>query len=280
MSSRGFLIVAGQWSWSGQSLQRRFNAIYTRCTLSQNGQLRNPPVAPNPAAIRKLNPILEGLQIISQGNRPDQVWLVINTFRLRPAAPAYGFHGLLNGGPVRWLLQDPQQTQIRSEFAYEGNTVFRLPTGQAPLPWQASVQPKNLNQQAARKVDLRLQPEDHQLVHGYFLAALGWSESLIGGRNEDHLAYVFQSATEAFAVNPDRSLCFEVAVLCRLHARVEAHSEIIPNDDPIRRLAQPKIRELLKNLCLSIGQNAEARDVFGSDLLTVDWALAWFHEPI
>ena len=269
-----------RWSWSGQGLASQVNHIYRRCILTPNDALRIPPVAANPAAIRRLSPILEGLQTISQGNRPDQAWLALSTFRLRPASPTYGFHGLLVGGPVQWCLQDPRQTQIRSEFAYEGNTVFRRPGEAASLPWQAWVQPQHLVQQAARQVDLNLEPGDHQLIRGYFLAALGWSESLIGGLNDDHLAYVFKRLSQAFAGNPDRGLCFETAVLCRLFARMEAHAEVIAADAPIQLLAQPRVQELLKNLCWSIGRDPVARDVFGSDLLTVEWALAWFHEPI
>lgn len=270
-------------SWSGSSLNQRFQEIYARCIMSPNYQVRIPPLVQNPAQVRQFNPILDGLFQVSQGSRPVQVWLPAATFRFRPADGPYGYHRLLDRGPIngQWPLNDPRNYVLQCQFAYSGNTEFWLAGHQDPLLWKTDLLANALANETNRQVRLGLEPACHELIHGYFLAALGWSESLIGGLNDEHLASLFKAVSDTFSQNPDRVLSFRTAVICRLHARMEAHYPVgIQGDDPIRKLDHHRILGMLRGLCWSIGQNNDAREIFGSDLLTVDWALAWFHEPI
>jgi hypothetical protein len=61
---------------------------------------------------------------------------------------------------------------------------------------------------------------------------------------------------------------------------MEAHDGNLDGNDDLLRLRHPRFAAWLQRLSRDICASESTREAFNSDLVTVDWALAWFHEPI
>jgi hypothetical protein len=285
-----FIIDGEPWpasgDWSGKGLSEKIKTMHCSSVLGPNNQprVRNP--MPCRSTIQNLNSAVAGLHDIFRCQRPDQVWMPLDAFRVQPATEKYGFHGLKEPFANKMGLNDNQNSRILMQRSSTGRAEFFLPNSQQALPWDVKVVKKDgspqpwLRAQAARNVSMEWSDPPYQLVAGYFDAALRWSTSLLGEPANKHLAFAFAETSAAFAGKPDRALVFQAAVLCRLCARTSIYRESLSSDDPITWLKNSRtIGDLIRTLCWKIGSSDSSREIFCSDLVTVDWALAWFHEP-
>jgi hypothetical protein len=276
------------WSWSGQELGTRFDELFEHCRHV------SPQVTRQES--RDLAPTLNSLREISKGNRSNSIWIPLSAFRINSTAQATEFSPLVTihinaqGGGTATLDADglPNNRQVlQANFDYSHNTTFTRPNQQSARPWHFHIwddgqnTPEWLHAEAQWNAMPLLPPGDLELTAEIFRTVIACSSRLVARHQDQRLAYAFiEISSEFLRIAPHRAVCFRTAVMCRLHARMEAHRENLDENDDLLRLSHPRFTAWLQRLSRDICASESTREAFNSDLVTVDWALAWFHEPI
>ena len=275
-------------SWSGPELRTRFDKLFSRCRQVKPQVTRQ--------EIRDLIPALNDLWEISKGNRPECCWIPFNAFWLNNTDQAAEFHALVDIQPngqndriaelaPQHLPQNRRTLQVR--FSYAGATSFTRPNQQTARSWQFHIwndginTPAWLNVESHRDIPQQFPHTDPDLTSRMFKTVIAYSIRLIAAHADQRLAYALIEMSREFKrISSQRAICFQAAAMCRLHFRMQAHQENLDPNDDFLRLSHPRFTRWLHQLCKGICENEGARAIFHSDLVTVDWALAWFHEPI
>jgi hypothetical protein len=270
-----------EWSWSGRQMKSRFVELFEKCRRIQPHLTREEN--------RNLMPTLNSILDISKGNGPVGQWIPLSAFRFKISANETTYHPLthihLDTNEVGSALLGAKVLDVR--FTYAHNTVFTRPNQQKAMPWHFCIprvkrnapnwiteQFKFINKPLVTAGDLKLSKE-------IFEKAISYAKCLVAAREDQRLGYAFLEISSEFEQNsPHRAMCFQVAVMCRLHARMEAHYDHLCEGDDFLKLSHPQFVTWLQHLSRAICECESARQIFNTDLLTVDWAIAWFHEPI
>lgn len=277
------------WSWSGRKLNERFDELFPKC------QRVRPQVTRQ--EVRDLAPtLLSSLWEISKGNRSSSIWIPLSAFRLNNTAQATEFFPLAeiqcnaNGTGIAILEADHlnrRERELEVCFNYSQNTSFTRPNQQIARPWCFHIwdngqnTPRWLHAQAQWNATPQLTTGDLELTSEIFKTVIAYSKHLVATHPDQRLAYAFLEISREFLrIAPHRAVCFQAAVMCRLHARMEAHHGNLDGNDDLLRLRHPRFAAWLQRLSRDICASESTREAFNSDLVTVDWALAWFHEPI
>jgi hypothetical protein len=277
-----------KWSWSGQELGNRFDELFQHC------QYMCPQVTRQ--GIRDMAPTLNSLREISKGNHSNSIWIPLSTFRLNNTAQPTEFFPLAeiqqNAQGCRIAILDrtglPNNRRVlQANFDYSQNTTFTRPNQQGARPWLFHIwdngqnTPRWLHAQAQWNATPQLTTCDLELTAEIFKTVIAYSKHFVATHADQRLAYAFLEISREFLrIAPHRAVCFQAAVMCRLHARMEAHDGNLDGNDDLLRLRHPRFAAWLQRLSRDICASESTREAFNSDLVTVDWALAWFHEPI
>ena len=276
------------WSWSGRNLKERFDELFEACRSMKSDVTRE--------SVRNLVPCLNHLWEVSKGNRPGCSWIPLSAYRINNTNQPTEFIPLSeifqdsHGSRIALLdaeaLHDNQKS-LSARFNYSKNTIFTRINQQKDRPWifhiwdDGANTPQWLLNESHRELNHDFPNKILDVAKKVFEASIMHSSSLIAVETEQHLAYAFVEISDQFEeINPNRAACFQAAVMCRLHARMEAHREDLDANDSILKLGHPRFTAWLQNFSRDICGNDSACGIFFSDLVTVDWALAWFHEPI
>ena len=257
------------WSWSGQELGARFDELFQHCRYVYPQVTRQ--------GIRDMAPTLNSLREISKGNHSGSIWIPLNAFRIKNTARATEF----------FPLTEIRHNELKVCFDYSPNTSFTRPKKPKARPWcfhsweNGQNTPGWLLAQAQWNATPLLTTGDPELTTEIFKTVIDYSKRLIATRADQRLGYAFLGISGEFLrISPHRAMCFQAAVMCRLHARMEAHRENFDGNDDLLRLSHPRFTAWLQSLSRDICASESTRETFNSDLVTVDWALAWFHEPL
>ena len=264
--------IAASSNWAGPALTGKLILLRLRYTLPPNGTPYNPARSVTLPELRGAHPLLDGLARIQGSNRPDLVWMPTSVFRIEHAGIQDGYHPLPELQNGRNALQ--QNHFVIFRFCFGRSTIIATEAGnKCEFRWDIRDDDENLIQEQARKntaVAMDELPSD--LINGYFQGAMVWADALIGQSNIHHIGGLFQNICERFGPNPTRRFLFQTAVLCRLRA----WHGIAPTSVGIR-IQSEVLREQLAKICWKVSQVPEANDIFISDVLTVEWSIAWFN---
>jgi|GEM_PF-5961104 len=222
---------------------------------------------------------------IRTGKKPDLIWLPDESLRFGFGSYLQGCHRLLKLTKTEYDVTGYLQYENKLKFNYGESTKTRTETPKKTqsqwqdLAWDFPTinnAGKNIPPPWWPGVGIILDCQTDQwgraaaAFRDLFQRTLLQSSSIIGTFPNKRLAFVFLNLRdwmEHDGFSATRILLFEAAVVCRLRAWCDAQ---VPERD----------KDILQNLVASAWGIPEFRDILTRDLLTVDWAIAWLHEPI
>jgi hypothetical protein len=268
--------------WGGFELLNRITEIENAYQTDPTGKLRRSKEIPIKWKLfENAHPFLHGIHAVTKGAKPDAVWLPLEAFSIRHRFGNHGFHELRNLSKTRCTLGDAEKDKRRIQFVYGGDVrleysdtnawkdfIWDLPPElengelEPPPRWAGSDTLKNFENApwipaCGTIVDL-------------FTSLIEAARPSIGTSNYGNLADLFQRICqwmEADHLSPERILIFQVAVLSRLHSWLGAN------------FGDVRSRDILLTFNAAAWANPNARPIFTRDLITVDWAMAWFRVP-
>lgn len=264
--------IAASSNWTGPALTGKLKLLRLRYTLPPNGTPYNPARSVTLPELRETHPLINGLVSIQGSTRPDPVWMPTSVFRIKHAEIQDGYHPLPDLHNGRNALQ--QNHYVILQFCFGRSTSIATEAGNiCDFRWDIRDDDVILIQEQSQKnAAIAMDDLPSDLIDGYFRGALAWAQGLIGPEDIYHLGGLFPEVCKRFGLNPARRFIFQTAVLCRLRA----WHGIVPRSVDERILAEG-LRQQLAMICWKISEVPEANEIFISDVLTVEWSIAWFN---
>lgn len=261
-------------AWAGPSLINRFQDAARRVR-------RNPVTL---ASLKKSCPVAHGLNCISEGTKPTEAWLPIESLRFAYRGGDHGCHKLLRLTKTQFNVADlpAQHRRIKFNYGPVSLSYSESPRWRGEWEWRDLKWDFPINQDENRDTPPAWWPGIEVLrdyenekwssatddVSALFETQIAGSVDFIRTFEQGRLTFVFIMLREwmkSDRFSPARIILFEAAVLCRLHAWQGAEIEC------------PRSLDILTNLVSEAWTNAVSRDILTRDILTVDWAIAWLH---
>jgi len=265
--------IAASPSWTGSALSEKLSLLNLRYTIAPDNTTYIPPRSVTLQELRGAHLLIDGLARIQTSNHPDLVWMPTSVFRIAPNDALYGYHPLPLLRNQVISLGDPRQHSVSVRYKYGRATEFTIGDQRRDYRWDIRANDKDLIRiQSDHDPAIAIGDLPSDWVDGYFRGAMVWAEEMIGQDDIYHLGGLFPEVCNYFSHNPTRRFIFQTAVLCRLRA----WHGIAPGSVD-ERIQSEVLREQLARICWRISQTQQANDIFISDLLTVEWTIAWFN---
>jgi hypothetical protein len=262
-------------SWGGSMLPDLLEKITSRHQYTKEGGIK-------PFSWRKMTSciFLAGLSEITKGKKPDKVWLPLECVGLEHRLLGHGHHTLVQLSNTKCLLNDAPQNPRFLRFLYGGQVQLRYSDSNEfrPLSWEAVTAPTD------QPSTPDWWPENGI---GDFVGTPPWSAgwkalnsiyyqhikeagAALGRGEKGSLAHLFRRLIGWMKISgcsKERRMIFQAAALCRIHSWMG------------NNFGDERSKEILSVFVSQLWQDSATQKILTNDVLTVDWMLAWLHEP-
>lgn len=266
-------------SWGASSLTDLLKTIEIRYAISEDGKIRRGK--PNFSWRNMMSCILlAGLSEITKGKKPDEVWLPLECVGFEHRLFGHGHHTLVQLSKTKCLLNDAPKSPRSLSFSYGGQVKMRYsdPNEFMPLSWEVVT---------ATSDDLSTPNWWPENKIGNIMLSIPWSAGgvalnsifydhikeagkLLGRGDIGSLAHLFCRLMDWMKManySMERRMIFQAAALCRIHSWMG------------NNFGDERSKEILSVFVSQLWQDSATQKILTNDVLTVDWMLAWLHEP-
>lgn len=268
--------------WGGFELLNRITEIENAYQRDPAGKFRRSKEIPIKWNLfENAHPFLHGIHAVTKGAKPDVVWLPLEAFSIRHRFGNHGFHELKTLSKTRCTLCDAEKHKRKIKFTYGGDVsleysdtkdwehfIWAFPTQWED--WDLALPPWWAGRDTLKDFECASWIPACGTIVDLFTSLTEAARPSIGTSSYGNLADLFQRICqwmEADHLSPERILIFQVAVLSRLHSWLGAN------------FGDVRSRDILRTFNAAAWANPNARPIFTRDLITVDWAMAWFRVP-
>lgn len=263
-------------NWGPQKIKDEIARIDTSYSKAPNGNLRRK----NPLTLAlNSRPLVHSLvgsfHSISQGKRPDTVWLPLSEFSIKYRSADHGFHLLTHLGKNFLCLHDQPARRRKIKFRY-GSAVqieeigrfddahwsslcWRFSNGKEPPCWWSLTVVGN--------AAIPSWKSSEDALCELFTDSLPAARHHFGRKRDGNVSELFLRITEwmnSSGLTAERKMLFQTAVLTRLYSW-------LGNDFGCMRG-----RDFVRCLVADAWSDQSARQTLIKDIVTVEWTLAWF----